>query len=61
LRKLAERFLTEEEKQLIEALGGWEKLMATLRQRLAEQRSRHLGRQQMDRHRRHLALRRLWV
>ena len=27
LRKIAERFLTEEEKQLIEALGGWEKLM----------------------------------
>ena len=43
LRKIAERFLTEEEKQLIEALGGWEKLMETLRQRLAEQRSRHQG------------------
>jgi len=43
LRKLAERFLTEEEKQTIEALGGWEKLMQTLRQRLAEQRSRHQG------------------
>jgi len=43
LRKLAERFLTEEEKQTIEALGGWEKLMETLRQRLAEQRSRHQG------------------
>jgi uncharacterized protein len=43
LRKLAERFLTEEEEQTIEALGGWEKLMETLRQRLAEQRSRHQG------------------
>ena len=43
LRKLAERLLTEEEKQLIEALGGWEKLMETLRKRLAEQRSRHQG------------------
>ena len=43
LRKLAERFFTEEEKQTIEALGGWEKLMETLRQRLAEQRSRHQG------------------
>ena len=43
LRKIAERFLTEEEKQLIEALGGWEKLIETLRQRLAEQRSRHQG------------------
>ena len=43
LRKLAERLLTEEEKRLIEALGGWEKLMETLRQRLAEQWSRHQG------------------
>src|SRR5262249_11870115 len=33
LRKLAERFLTEEEKRQIEALGGWEKLMETLRRR----------------------------
>src|SRR5439155_1326158 len=43
LKKLVERFLTEEEKALIEALGGWEKLMETLRQRLAEQRGRHQG------------------
>jgi uncharacterized protein with von Willebrand factor type A (vWA) domain len=42
-RKIAERFLTEEEKKLIEALGGWERLMETLRQRLAEQRERHQG------------------
>jgi uncharacterized protein len=42
LRKLAERFLTDEEKQLIEALG-WEKLIETLRQRLAEQQGRHQG------------------
>src|SRR6266436_2023131 len=41
LKKLAERFLTEEEKKLIEAAGGWEKLMETLRQRLAEQKARH--------------------
>src|ERR1043166_9107465 len=37
LRKLVERTLTEEEKKLVEALGGLEKLMETLRQRLAEQ------------------------
>src|SRR6185312_2166202 len=43
LRKLAERYLSEEEKQQIEALGGWEKLMETLRQRLAEQKGRHSG------------------
>ncbi len=43
LRKLAERHLTEEEKTLVEALGGWDKLMETLRQRLAEQKGRHQG------------------
>src|ERR1700746_265378 len=43
LKKLAERLLTEEEKKQIEALGGWEKLMETLRQRLAEQKARHQG------------------
>jgi uncharacterized protein with von Willebrand factor type A (vWA) domain len=43
LRKLAERYLSEDEKQQIEALGGWEKLMETLRQRLAEQKGRHQG------------------
>ena len=43
LRKLAERFLTPEEMAEIEALGGWEKLMETLRQRLEEQRQRHQG------------------
>jgi uncharacterized protein len=43
LRKLAERFLTEEEKREIEALGGWDKLMETLRRRLAEQKERHQG------------------
>src|SRR5437762_8237605 len=43
LKKLAERYLTEEEKAQVEALGGWEKLMETLRQRLAEQKGRHQG------------------
>jgi uncharacterized protein len=43
LRKLAELLLTEEEKAQIEALGGWDKLMETLRQRLAEQKGRHQG------------------
>jgi uncharacterized protein with von Willebrand factor type A (vWA) domain len=43
LRKLAEKHLTEEEKKLVEALGGFEKLMETLRQRLEEQRGRHQG------------------
>jgi len=43
LRKLAEKVLTEEEKKLIESLGGWEKLMETLQKRLAEQKGRHQG------------------
>src|SRR3984957_20510069 len=34
LRALTEKFLTEEEKKLIESLGGWEKLMETLKERL---------------------------
>src|SRR6201986_1400710 len=43
LRKLTEKFLTEEEKKLIEALGGWDKLMETLKKRLEEQKGRHQG------------------
>jgi uncharacterized protein len=43
LRKLTELVLSEEEKAQIEALGGFEKLMETLKQRLAEQKERHQG------------------
>ena len=43
LEKLAEKLLTEEEKAQIEALGGLDKLMETLRQRLEEQKGRHQG------------------
>ncbi|MCC7485554.1 MAG: VWA domain-containing protein [Burkholderiales bacterium] len=43
LRKLAAKILTDEEKKLVESLGGWERLMATLRRRLAEQKGRHQG------------------
>ncbi len=43
LRKMGELELTEEEKAQIEAMGGWEKLMETLRERLAEQEERHQG------------------
>ena len=43
LRKLAEKLLTDEEKAQVEALGGWDKLMETLRQRLQEQQGRHQG------------------
>ncbi|TMJ41935.1 MAG: VWA domain-containing protein [Alphaproteobacteria bacterium] len=43
LRKLSEKFLTEEEKKLIEGLGGWDRIMAELKKRLAEQKGRHQG------------------
>ena len=43
LRKLAEKLLTPEEMAQIEALGGFDKLMETLRERLAEQKGRHQG------------------
>jgi uncharacterized protein len=43
LEKMAVRDLSDAEKAEIEALGGWEKLMETLRQRLAEQQERHQG------------------
>ena len=43
LRKVSEKFLTDEEKKQIEKLGGWDKLMETLKQRLEEQKERHEG------------------
>lgn len=43
LRRLAEKHLTEEEKKLVESLGGWDKLMETLKKRLEEQQKRHQG------------------
>jgi uncharacterized protein len=43
LEKMAVRDLSDAEKAEIEALGGWEKLMETLKQRLAEQQERHQG------------------
>ena len=43
VRKLAERHMTPEERAKVEALGGFDKLMETLKQRLAEQQKRHQG------------------
>ena len=43
LLKQVELSLTEEEKKQIAALGGWEKLMETLKARLEEQKGRHQG------------------
>ena len=42
LKKLADKYLTEEEKKQIEAMG-WDKLMETLSKRLEEQNGRHQG------------------
>ncbi|MBT8459309.1 MAG: VWA domain-containing protein [Boseongicola sp.] len=43
LRKMAERHLSSKEKAEIEALGGFDKLMDTLVERLKEQKGRHQG------------------
>ncbi len=43
LKALAEKYLTDEEKAQIEAMGGLAKLLETLRERLAEQKKRHEG------------------
>src|ERR1700687_4532568 len=43
LKKLTEKYLTEEEKKQIEAMGGLDKLLETLRERLKEQKGRHQG------------------
>jgi uncharacterized protein with von Willebrand factor type A (vWA) domain len=43
LEKLAEKHLSAEERAAIEALGGFDALMDTLRKRLEEQKGRHQG------------------
>ena len=43
LRKLAEKHLTDEEKKLVQALGGLDKILDELRKRLEEQKGRHQG------------------
>src|SRR5271165_4435499 len=43
IRKLVEGTLSEAEKARVQALGGWERLMQALKQRLEEQRGRHQG------------------
>ena len=42
-KKLAEKYLTEEERKEIEAVGGLDKLLELLRQRMREQKGRHQG------------------
>jgi len=43
LKALAEKFLSAEEMEKIKALGSWEEIMETLKQRLEEQEGRHQG------------------
>jgi uncharacterized protein len=43
LRSMGERLFSDEEKQQIAALGSWEKLLETLRERLKEQKEQHRG------------------
>jgi len=43
LRRHFERHMSEEDKALVESLGGWDALMETLRKRLEEQKERHEG------------------
>lgn len=43
MRRQAELFLSPEERQRIESLGGFEELMDALKQRLEEQKKRHQG------------------
>ena len=43
LRKISEQVMTPDEMAEIKSLGSWERLMETLRERLAEQRKRHEG------------------
>ena len=43
LRHQFERLMSDEEKAMVESMGGWDQLMETLRKRLEEQEGRHEG------------------
>ncbi|MEL6292365.1 MAG: VWA domain-containing protein, partial [Pseudomonadota bacterium] len=43
LKSIGAKYLSDEDKAKIEALGGWDKLMETLKERLEEQKGRHEG------------------
>ncbi|MDE8650694.1 vWA domain-containing protein [Novosphingobium album (ex Liu et al. 2023)] len=43
LKKLAERYFSDEEMEQIKALGSWDEIMETLKKRLEEQEKRHQG------------------
>lgn len=43
LRKVAERYFSQEEMEQIRSLGSWDEIMETLKKRLEEQEKRHSG------------------
>ena len=43
IKDALQKNLTEEDKEKIESLGGWDKLLETLKERLEEQKKRHQG------------------
>ncbi len=43
IKDALQKNLTEEDKEKIESLGGWDKLLETLKERLKEQKKRHQG------------------
>ncbi|GGB97941.1 VWA domain-containing protein [Novosphingobium endophyticum] len=43
LKKVAERYFSEEEMEKIKSLGSWDEIMDTLKKRLEEQQKRHQG------------------
>ncbi|MDR2856610.1 MAG: VWA domain-containing protein [Novosphingobium sp.] len=43
LKQVAERYFSAEEMEKIKALGSWDEIMETLKQRIAEQEKRHSG------------------
>ena len=43
LRAMGERYLSEEERAQIQAMGGWRELIETLKKRLEEQKEKHQG------------------
>ncbi|AIT79012.1 vWA domain-containing protein [Novosphingobium pentaromativorans] len=43
LKRIAERYFSEEEMEKIKALGSWDEIMDTLKKRLEEQQGRHQG------------------
>ena len=61
LKKVAELYLSPEEMAKIRALGSWEEIMEALKATARGAAGTPPGRHQMDRNRRHLAVRRLWL